>query len=114
MPTTLLSTTTDADITAWSQVALVAGSGAVKLYFNGELAGTYAGDIPSPGGFRVGVSNSSGGDGWKSYIDEVRIHRAEESAEYVRASYATVASPIFLSQNGVKKVGGKGTVIVVK
>ena len=86
----------------------------MKLYFNGELAGTYAGDIPAPGGFRVGVSNSSGGDGWKSFMDEVRIHRAEESAQYVHASYATVADADFLSQTGVKSVRRKGTVFFLK
>ena len=82
-------------------------------FFFGELAATYTGDIQAPGGFRVGVSNSSGGDGWKSCIDEVRIHRAEESAEFVRASYATVASPTFLSQDGVKNVKAAGTIIII-
>ena len=110
----LTATTNNIDVTEWSQVAMVAGSNGVKLYFNGECVATSNNGIPAPGGFRVGVSNSSGGDGWKSYIDEVRIHRAEESAEYVRASYATVASPTFLSQDGVKSVKAVGTIIIIR
>lgn len=112
--TEMLSATVQTDITKWSHVAIVAGSGSMKLYFNGEIAATYTGDIPAPGGFRVGVSDSSGNNGWKSYIDEVRIHRAEESAEYVRASYATVASSNFLSQDGVKSVKAVGTIIIIR
>ena len=104
--TVLLTVTTDADLANWSQVAVVSGSGAIKLYFNGELAGTYAGNIPaSPNAFRIGAKNTSGDYRWKSYLDEVRIHRAEESAEYVRASYATVASAGFLTNTGVQSTG---------
>lgn len=104
--TVLLTVTTDADIADWSQVAVVSGSGAIKLYFNGELAGTYTGNIPaSPTAFRIGAKNTNGDNRWKSYLDEVRIHRAEESAEYVRASYATVASAGFLTNTGVQSTG---------
>ncbi len=104
--TVLLTVTTDADLANWSQVAVVSGSGAIKLYFNGELAGTYAGNIPaSPNAFRIGAKNTNGDYRWKSYLDEVRIHRAEESTEYVRASYATVASAGFLTNTGVQSTG---------
>ena len=104
--TVLLTVTTDADLANWSQVAVVSGSGAIKLYFNGELAGTYAGNIPaSPNAFRIGAKNTSGDYRWKSYLDEVRIHRAEESTEYVRASYVTVASAGFLTNTGVQSTG---------
>ena len=104
--TVLLTVTTDADVTAWSQVAVVSGSGAIKLYFNGVLAGTYTGNIPaSPNAFRIGAKNTNGDFRWKSYLDEVRIHRAEESAEYVLASYKTVTSAGFLTNTGVQNTG---------
>ena len=104
--TVLLTVTTDADVTAWSQVAVVSGSGAIKLYFNGVLAGTYTGNIPaSPNAFRIGAKNTSGDFRWKSYLDEVRIHRVEESAEYVLASYKTVTSAGFLTNTGVQNTG---------
>ena len=104
--TVLLTVTTDADVTAWSQVAVVSGSGAIKLYFNGVLAGTYTGSIPeNPTAFRIGAKNTSGDFRWKSYLDEVRIHRAEESAEYVLASYKTVTSAGFLTNTGVQNTG---------
>ena len=111
--TVLLTVTTDADLANWSQVAVVSGSGAIKLYFNGELAGTYAGNIPaSPNAFRIAAKNTNGDYRWKGYLDEVRIHRAEESAEYVRASYATVTSAGFLTNTGVQSTGAVSPLVV--
>ena len=103
--TVLITATTAADITSWTHVAVVA-NGDIKLYVNGSLAGTSNTAIPAtPGIFCIGAQNKSGDNRWKSYLDEVRIHRAEESAEYVLASYKTVTSAGFLTNTGVQNTG---------
>ena len=104
--TALITETTAADVTDWTHVAVVAADGAIRLYVDGSLAGTSNTALPAtPGNFFIAAQNKSGDYRWKGYMDEVRIHRGAESAEYVQASYATVASAGFLTNTGVQNTG---------
>ena len=101
--TSLIAASTAANVVGeWTQVAVVAGNGTVKLYANGEFVAGANYSLPQETGpFFVGVQNANGDNRWKGYLDEVRIHRAEESSDYVRAAYETVASAHFLTPDEV-------------
>ena len=48
----------------------------------------------------------NGGNIWKGSLDELRLHAAAESADWVKACYDTMASASFVTMDGVTAVGG--------
>ena len=54
----------------------------------------------------------NGGNVWNGSLDELRLHAAAESADWVKACYDTMASASFVTMYGVTAVGGVQPLVI--
>ena len=81
--------------------------GNTQLYVNGALAysKTLNNVVTPTEKLWIGSLNGAG-NFWNGSLDEIRIHRAAESADWVKACYDTMASASFVTMDDVTAVGG--------
>ncbi len=79
----------------WAFVTFVYNGGTVTVYENGRLVGSGAIDAATDNGLTMSIGCDANGD--ESFVigsfDECRLHDEVESADWVRASYLTMARP---------------------
>ena len=95
----------------------------VRSYDNGALAGgpnALTGTLTSPGISSLTLGKAWGGSSYGSvwtdgYMDEVRLSSTARSADWLWATYQTMASnTVFNSYGTMEKPGPKGTVIMMR
>ncbi len=81
--------------------------GNTQLYVNGALAySEKLNNVVTPTEkLWIGSLNGTG-NFWNGSLDEIRIHRDAESADWVKACYDTMASASFVTMDDVTAVGG--------
>ena len=81
--------------------------GNAQLYVNGALAysKTLNNVVTPTEKLWIGSLNGTG-NFWNGSLDEIRIHRDAESADWVKACYDTMASASFVTMDDVTAVGG--------
>jgi len=81
--------------------------GNTQLYVNGALAysKTLNNVVTPTEKLWIGSLNGTG-NFWNGSLDEIRIHRDAESADWVKACYDTMASASFVTMDDVTAVGG--------
>ena len=77
------------------------------LYVNGvRQEHTQLNQVAQPTEQMTVACVGNGGNIWKGSLDELRLHAAAESADWVKACYDTMASASFVTMDDVTAVGG--------
>lgn len=87
--------------------------GNAQLYINGALAYSKTlNNVATPTeNLWIGSLNGTG-NFWNGSLDEIRIHRDAESADWVKACYDTMASDSFVTMYDVTAVGGVQPLVI--
>lgn len=81
--------------------------GTTKLYVNGVCAQSQTLNNVGTPEEKLWIGSLKGSERmWNGSLDEIRIHRDAESADWVKACYDTMASASFVTMDDVTAVGG--------
>lgn len=110
-----VSQTTDLAMSQWHHLAVTVGSGQLKLYVDGSVAGSVAAQAQEVGGTLTVGAAARGGNFLKGEMDEIEVSKVARTADWIKAvarSQGMDANLVIYGTDGQREGGGQTSYFV--